>query len=241
MSKPSTVAIVGRPNVGKSTLFNRIIGERSAIVHDSPGVTRDRNFGKTDWAGRSFWLVDTGGWTDAPDEISTGIRSQVQLALEAADVVVLAVDTQQGVHPADLEVAHLLRPLKDRVIVAANKADDLANDTSFHAFYELGLTDPVPVSAATGKGSGDLLDRVVEALPESVDEAGEGTINVAIVGRPNVGKSSLLNRLIGEERTIVSEIPGTTRDAIDSLMRLPRPRHQLHRHGRPAKTHARKR
>ncbi len=215
-----TVAIVGRPNVGKSTLFNRIVGGRRAIVHERSGVTRDRNFARAEWGGRSFWLVDTGGWIVGEDDpIARGIREQVTLAVDDADVVVFVVDTQTGVHPADLEVADLLRRDKDRVVLAANKADDLANDISHHAFHELGIGDPIPVSAATGKGSGDLLDRIAELLPEMSEEEDEGTINVAVIGRPNVGKSSIVNRLLGSDRSIVAPEPGTTRDAIDSPLR----------------------
>ena len=216
----STVAIVGRPNVGKSTLFNRIVGGRRAIVHDRAGITRDRHFAAAEWAGRSFWLVDTGGWIVGDDgPIARGIREQVSLAIDEADVVVLVVDTQVGVHPADEEVAAILRGAGDRVVVAANKADDLPNDHSYHAFHELGLGDPVAVSAANGKGSGDLLDRIAEMLPDQGDEPQEDTIQVAVVGRPNVGKSSLMNRLLGSERSIVAPQPGTTRDAIDSPLR----------------------
>ncbi len=219
MKRP-TVALVGRPNVGKSTLFNRIIGGRRAIVHDRPGVTRDRHFATAEWGGRSFWLVDTGGWIVGEDDpVTRGIREQVTLAIDDADVVVFVVDTQAGVHPADQEVADLLRKDKDRVVLAVNKADDLANDFSHHAFHELGIGDPVPLSAATGKGSGDLLDAVAGLLPEALEEEEEGTINVAVVGRPNVGKSSIMNRLLGADRSIVAPEAGTTRDAVDSPLR----------------------
>ncbi len=216
----STVAIVGRPNVGKSTLFNRIIGGRRAIVHPRPGVTRDRNFARGEWGGHSFWLVDTGGWIVGDDDrIARGIREQVSLAIDDAEVIVLVVDTQAGVHPADLEVAEILRAVKHRVVLAANKADELPDVYSHHAFHELGIGEPLPVSAATGKGSGDLLDRIAELLSSEGDETGEETIDVAVVGRPNVGKSSLVNRLVGAERSIVTPQPGTTRDAIDSPLR----------------------
>ena len=216
----STVAIVGRPNVGKSTLFNRIVGGRRAIVHDRAGITRDRHFAAAEWGGRSFWLVDTGGWIVGDDDpIVRGIREQVSLAIDEADVVVLVVDTKVGVHAADEEVAAILRGVGDRVVVAANKADDLPNDHSYHAFHELGLGDPVPVSAASGKGSGDLLDRIAEMLPDLGHEAEEDAIQVAVVGRPNVGKSSLMNRLLGSERSIVAPEAGTTRDAVDSPLR----------------------
>ena len=220
-----TVAIIGRPNVGKSTLFNRLIGGREAIVDARPGVTRDRHFGATEWNGRRFWLVDTGGMVpDAPDALNRAIRTQVEAAVAECDVVLFLVDVEAGVQPADLEIARYLRKARRPVILVANKADQLPNDTRHLAFYELGLGDPFPVSAAVGKSSGDLLDRVVEALstpdlrPESVTDPGRepGEVQVAVVGRPNVGKSSLVNRLLGEERLVVAEEPGTTRDAIDT-------------------------
>ena len=214
------MAIVGRPNVGKSTLFNRIIGGRRAIVHHRPGVTRDRHFARGEWAGRSFWLVDTGGWIVGDDDpIARGIREQVSLAIDDAEVIVLVVDTQAGVHPADIEVAEILRAVKHRVVLAANKADDLPDVYTHHAFHELGIGEPVAVSAATGKGSGDLLDRIAELLSTEGAETEEETVDVAVVGRPNVGKSSLVNRLVGAERSIVTPQPGTTRDAIDSPLR----------------------
>ena len=216
-----TVAIIGRPNVGKSTLFNRLIGGREAIVDARPGVTRDRHFGATEWNGRRFWLVDTGGMVpDAPDALNRAIRTQVEAAVAECDVVLFLVDVEAGVQPADLEIARYLRKARRPVILVANKADQLPNDTRHLAFYELGLGDPFPVSAAVGKSSGDLLDRVVEALstpdlrPDPGSEPGE--VQVAVVGRPNVGKSSLVNRLLGEERLVVADEPGTTRDAIDT-------------------------
>jgi GTP-binding protein len=217
-----TIAIVGRPNVGKSTLFNRIVGGKRAIVHGRPGVTRDRNFARAAWAGREFWLVDTGGWiTGDDDPLSDAIRRQVSLAIESADVILFVVDARAGVHPADLEVAALLRPLHRRVLVVANKVDDPATDRLSHLeFHELGLGDPAPVSAATGKGTGDTLDRAVALLPPTdTDSADPESIDVAVVGRPNVGKSSLVNRLLGEERSVVGPEAGTTRDAIDSPLR----------------------
>lgn len=215
-----TVALVGRPNVGKSTLFNRIVGGRQAIVDDRPGVTRDRNFAVAEWTGRRFWLVDTGGWSSAEDDaLHSGIRRQIQLAIAEADVIVLVVDTLEGVHPADHEVATLLRPYRDRVVLAANKADDLPDETAHYVFHELGLGDPHPVSAAQGKGSGDLLDRIVALLPPQPAEEDGDRIEVAVVGRPNVGKSSLVNRLLGQDRALVAPEAGTTRDAIDSPLR----------------------
>lgn len=217
--KRGTVALIGRPNVGKSTLFNRIVGGRRAIVDDRPGVTRDRHFGAAEWNSRAFWVVDTGGWIEGGDALSTGIRHQIELAIADADVIVFVVDVLQGVQPLDHEVATLLRPHASRVVLAANKADDLPATTGHHAFHELGLGDPQPVSAATGKGSGDLLDRITALLPESVAPAAEDQIDVAVVGRPNVGKSSLLNRLLGQDRTVVAPEAGTTRDAVDSPLR----------------------
>jgi GTP-binding protein len=212
-----TVALIGRPNVGKSTLFNRIVGGRAAIVDERPGSTRDRHFAKAEWNGRAFWLVDTGGFLPTSDEpMDAAIRRQVEMAVEAADVVLLLVDVEVGPAPADQEIAEYLRGLGKPVVLVANKADALARETRHLAFYELGLGDPVAVSAGTGKGVGDLLDVVAAALPAgSAPEAGDA-IAVAVVGRPNVGKSSLVNRLLGEERHIVAAEPGTTRDAIDS-------------------------
>jgi len=219
-----TVAIIGRPNVGKSTLFNRLIGGRDAIVDARPGVTRDRHFAAAEWNGRRFWLVDTGGMVPgAHDQLNRAIRTQVEAAVAASDVVLFLVDVAAGVHPADLEIAQYLRTARRPVILVANKADQLPQDTRHLAFYELGLGDPFPVSAAVGKSSGDLLDRVVEVLntpgpadPGREPEVDEGEIHVAVVGRPNVGKSSLVNRLLGEERLVVADEPGTTRDAIDT-------------------------
>ena len=222
-----TVAIIGRPNVGKSTLFNRLVGGRDAIVDARPGVTRDRHFGAAEWNGRRFWLVDTGGMVPgAHDQLNRAIRTQVEAAVAASDVVLFLVDVEAGVHPADLEIAQYLRTARRPVILVANKADQLPRDTRHLAFYELGLGDPFPVSAAVGKSSGDLLDRVVETLnavpPLRIAERGtggedeEGNIHIAVVGKPNVGKSTLVNRLLGEERLVVADEPGTTRDAIDT-------------------------
>ncbi len=220
MSTP-TVAIIGRPNVGKSTLFNRIVGGRRAIVDDRPGVTRDRNFASANWGGRDFWLVDTGGWDAVADDVLTGaIRQQIESAIAESDAIVLVVDSKVGVHPADLEVAQLLRPHKDRVLLAVNKVDELPEDSGSYAFYELGLGDPLAISAAVGKASGDLLDALVAMLPgEPADESAEDSIQVAVVGRPNVGKSSIMNRLLGQERSVVAPEAGTTRDAVDSPLR----------------------
>ena len=230
MQKPM-LALVGRPNVGKSTLFNRLVGRRMAVVSDIPGTTRDRIQSDAEWGGLVFTIVDTGGievesgfHTSPLSEDSArflpAIRAQAQMAIEAADVVVLLVDVQAGLTAADEEVADILRRTTKTVIVAANKAESPTSREHAVEFYALGLGEVIPVSALHGMGIGDLLDAVVDAFPGWV-EAGEGvdeSIRVAIVGRPNVGKSSLLNRLLGIERAIVSPIAGTTRDAIDTQM-----------------------
>lgn len=226
------VAIVGRPNVGKSTFFNRMIGERVAIVEDMPGTTRDRIYGDTDWNGREFTLIDTGGLElgtgipvgqvgldGQPGDIMKNVRSQVELAIEEADVIVFIVDARAGITAADDEVADLLRRTRKPVILAANKADNVERRQDAVEFYSLGLGEPIVLSALQGTGTGDLLDEIVEALPPAAEEEEleeEDVSRVAIVGRPNVGKSSLLNAILGTERAIVSEVPGTTRDAIDT-------------------------
>ena len=215
-----TVAIIGRPNVGKSTLFNRLIGRRDAIVDARPGVTRDRHFGAVEWNGRRFWLVDTGGMVPgAADALNRAIRTQVETAVAESDVVLFVVDVEAGVHPADAEVASYLRRTRRPGVLVANKADRLPDDVRHLAFYELGLGDPFPVSAAIGTSSGDLLDRLVALLPAAPTDDEESAIRVAVVGRPNVGKSSLVNRLLGAERLVVADEPGTTRDAIDTPLR----------------------
>jgi GTP-binding protein len=212
-----TVAVIGRPNVGKSTLFNRLIGRRAAIVDPRPGVTRDRNFAVADWNGRRFWLVDTGGLVPfASDALNRAIRSQVEAAVAESDVLLFLVDVAEGVHPADLEIAQYLRGVQRPVLLVANKADRIPDDQRHLAFYELGLGDPFPVSATVGKSTGDLLDRVVDMLPQGSGDEDVAAVQVAIVGRPNVGKSSLLNRLLGRERMVVAAEPGTTRDAVDT-------------------------
>jgi GTP-binding protein len=216
MSTP-TVAIIGRPNVGKSTLFNRIIGRRLAIVDAEPGVTRDRHFAPAEWNGQRFWLVDTGGMVPgATDPLNRAIRSQVEQAIAESDVLVFLVDVEAGVHPLDLEIGQHLRKAKRPVLLVANKADNLPDDSRHLAFFELGLGEPFPVSAAIGKSSGDLLDRITSMLPATPEADEEEAIYVAVVGRPNVGKSSLVNRLLGQDRHIVAAEPGTTRDAIDT-------------------------
>ncbi|MEE2898548.1 MAG: ribosome biogenesis GTPase Der [Gemmatimonadota bacterium] len=215
------LAIVGRPNVGKSTFFNRVIGQRKAIVDDRPGVTRDRNFEPTDWAGRHFFIVDTGGVIEGSDEpLDRSIKQQAYAAVEEADVIMFIVDGKQGVHPLDERLAEVLRKAAKPVILVANKMDNLPDDQGHQEFWSLGIGEPIAVSALSGKGSGDLLDRVLEVLPEQLDaDDGDDIIRVAVVGKPNVGKSSFVNRLIGEERVVVSEVAGTTRDPVDTPFR----------------------
>ncbi len=218
MAKP-LVAIVGRPNVGKSMLFNKLTGQRTAIVEDTPGVTRDRIYGKCDWNGREFEIVDTGGIEPNTDsEMLKFMRRQAEIAIETADVIVMVTDVKTGVTAADMDVATMLQRSKKPVCLAVNKCDSVGQiNPDVYEFYMLGLGDPVEVSAIHGHGTGDLLDWCVEHFPEEIEEEDEGEIiNVAIVGKPNVGKSSLLNKILGEERVIVSNVAGTTRDAIDS-------------------------
>ncbi|KAA6346261.1 GTPase Der [termite gut metagenome] len=210
------VAIVGRPNVGKSTLFNRLTQSRQAIVDEEAGTTRDRQYGKSEWCGREFSIVDTGGWVVNSDDIfEEEIRKQVMLAVEEADIIMFVVDVMNGLTDLDLQVASILRRFKNPVIVVANKTDN--NDLQYNApeFYRLGLGNPYCISALSGSGTGDLLDAVVETFKKESDESLEEDIpRFAVVGRPNAGKSSLINALIGEERNIVTEIAGTTRDSI---------------------------
>ena len=217
-----TVAIVGRPNVGKSTLFNRILGRRVAIVAERPGVTRDRQLAEAEWGGRRFLLVDTGGLVEGPeDRIDHEVRRQAETAIGHADVVILVVDGRDGVQPVDRHVGELLRRSGLPVILAVNKLDELGSALDHMDFYELGLGDPIPLAALSGKGSGDLLDHVVAALPDAEDtEGGDADLRVAVIGRPNVGKSSFVNRLVGEDRVIVHEEAGTTRDAIDTELEI---------------------
>ncbi len=213
------VAVVGRPNVGKSTFFNRVIGRRVAIVQDVPGVTRDRNFARAEWAGREFYVIDTGGLeVDVNEPMAVAVRRQVEMAVEEAQVVIFLVDAKAGVQPLDQKIADLLRKRRVPVVLVVNKMDNLPHDLSHLDFWELGLGEPQPVSALSGKGSGDVLDAIVEHLPEA-EEPPEEAISVAVVGKPNVGKSSFINRLLGEERLVVSEVAGTTRDSIDTPMR----------------------
>lgn len=217
MPKP-VVAIVGRPNVGKSTLFNRIVGGRVAIVEGEPGVTRDRLYQDAEWTGRSFALVDTGGLDfQESGEIIQGVRRQVELAIREADVVLFVVDARAGLNPDDEEVASIIRRAERPAVLVANKVESFDHPDQIYDFYRLGLGNPIPVSAAQGLNTGDLLDRLVELLPpEEEDDYAADIIKIAVIGRPNVGKSSLVNSILGEERVIVSNIPGTTRDAIDT-------------------------
>ena len=224
MLRPATVAIVGRPNVGKSALFNRLIGQRLAIVEDTPGVTRDRLYALCEWRGRTFSIVDTAGIDPDADkatdvEIPIATRRQAEAAAQEADVVIFVCNAQDGRNPLDEEVAGILRRTRRPIVLVANKAESPSAAASILGeFSPLGFGEPVAVSAIHGEGTGDLLDRVFELLPpESPDATAEGELALAIIGRPNVGKSSLLNALIGEERAVVSEVPGTTRDAVDTL------------------------
>ncbi len=218
-----TVAIIGFPNVGKSTLVNRLTATRATVVHETPGVTRDRKQLVCEWSGKRFLLVDTGGVDLAdPSPITRQIADQARVAIEEADLVLFLTDAKQGITPGDEEIAGVLRRARKPVLLVANKIDDPARDVLALEFHKLGLGDPVPLSGLHGYGTGDLLDELVERLAAAARphaEVGEEAIRVAILGRPNVGKSSLLNRLLGEERVIVSEVPGTTRDAIDTVLR----------------------
>ena len=211
------VAIVGRPNVGKSMLFNKLVGQRLSIVEDTPGVTRDRIYGETDWNGRTFTLVDTGGIEPrTDDQILSFMREQAQIAIDNATVIVFLTDVKTGVTAADQEVANMLLRCGKPIVLAVNKVDQ-GMSPDIYEFYNLGLGDPIAVSAVHGHGTGDLLDACVAYFPpEDEEEEESDAIKVALIGRPNVGKSSLTNRILGQERTIVSNVPGTTRDAIDS-------------------------
>ena len=228
------VAVVGRPNVGKSTLVNRMLGRRETIVEEHPGVTRDRKTVEAEWRGRRFTIIDTGGWLDSDESLDAKVSAQAERAIAAADLIVFVVDVTVGTTDDDDRVAALLRAHHSaRVLVVVNKVDNDLREVDAWSFGRLGLGTPLPVSALQGRGAGDLLDAVVERLPERPDEAAEeheaaeekekkkGTPGVAIVGRPNVGKSTLFNRLIGEERAIVHDLPGTTRDAIDTVVSTP--------------------
>lgn len=219
MGKP-IVAMVGRPNVGKSTLFNRLAGKRISIVEDTPGVTRDRVYAEAEWLNHNFTMIDTGGIEPERDDIIVKqMRRQANIAIETADVIVFIVDGKEGLTPADHEVANMLRKSKKPVVLVVNKVDSLKEEANAWEFYNLGIGDPVTISASQGLGLGDMLDRVVEHFDSIYDADEEDDyVRIAMIGKPNVGKSSLINKLLGEERVIVSNVPGTTRDAIDSVL-----------------------
>ncbi|GAA0069455.1 ribosome biogenesis GTPase Der [Clostridium sardiniense] len=219
MGKP-IVAMVGRPNVGKSTLFNRLAGKRISIVEDTPGVTRDRVYAEAEWLNHNFTMIDTGGIEPERDDIIVKqMRRQANIAIETADVIIFIVDGKEGLTPADQEVASMLRKSKKPVVLVVNKVDTLKEEDNAWEFYNLGIGDPITISGAQGLGLGDMLDRVVEHFDTSyLDEEEDEFIRIAMIGKPNVGKSSLINKLLGEDRVIVSNVPGTTRDAIDSYL-----------------------
>src|SRR3954453_6670243 len=228
MATTPVVAIVGRPNVGKSTLVNRIVGRRDAIVEEKPGVTRDRKMVDAEWIGREFTLVDTGGWLlatsgDGAEKLAQKVSAQAERAVADCDVILFVVDVNVGITEEDAQVARILQRAKKPVLLVANKVDDDKRELNVWEFAKFGLGDPWPVSAIHGRGSGDLLDALVEALPEEppapeVEESGDKIFSVAIVGRPNVGKSTLFNKIVGDERSIVHYMPGTTRDAVDTIV-----------------------
>ena len=216
MTQP-TVAIVGRPNSGKSTIFNRLAGERIAIVEDIPGVTRDRIYAHSEWLGREFSIIDTGGITMENEPLMEQVRAQAEIAIEEADVIILMTSVRQGITNLDEEVGQLLFRSKKPVVLAVNKVDNPEQKNDIYEFYSLGFGEPYPISGSHGLGLGDLLDEVVAHFPEEAEmEEDDGIVRFCLIGRPNVGKSSLVNAIIGEERVIVSDIPGTTRDAIDT-------------------------
>lgn len=220
MAKP-VVAVVGRPNVGKSTLFNKLIGKRVSIVDDTPGVTRDRIYGDAEWKGKKIMLVDTGGIEpDTKDTILSGMRAQAELAIETASVIIFVTDLRSGITAADAEIGSMLQKSGKPIVLCVNKCDSLGEvPPEFYEFYNLGLGDPIGVSSVHGHGTGDLLDAVFENLDiSSFDDEDKDTVEVAVIGKPNAGKSSLVNKISGEERSIVSDIAGTTRDAIDTLV-----------------------
>jgi GTPase len=218
------VAIVGRPNVGKSALFNRLVGDDAAIVSDEAGTTRDRHFSMCTWQGRAFWLVDTGGIIEDSDlPMDVAIRNQVKQAIAEADLMLLTVDAKAGLHPSDAKLVDLVRHSRKPWVLVANKVDD-PKSTDFYEFFNLGAGDPFPVSATNGKNSGDLLDLVVSRLPDVEQDESPDVLRIAVIGRPNVGKSSFINRLLGEDRLVVDDVAGTTRDSIDTPFTF---------HGRP--------
>lgn len=213
------VSIVGRPNVGKSTIFNRLIGSRKAIVDDEYGVTRDRHYGESFWNGREFNVIDTGGYLpEESDVITAGVREQVHIAIEESDVILFVVDAETGITSLDETITQMLREVKKPVLLVANKADNDERELNATEFYSLGFKELYPISATNGRGTGDLADRIVELLPEEKEESKSEIPKLAVVGRPNVGKSSFINALLDDERCIVTDIPGTTRDSINSKL-----------------------
>lgn len=228
--KQPLVAIVGRPNVGKSTLFNRILKKREAIVHDQPGVTRDRHYAASDWAGKAFMLIDTGGYLpQSRDLIDQAVREQVDIAIEEADIILFMVDQTTGITDIDQQLAEKLQRTEKPVLLIVNKVDDQKHETEGYQFYNLGLGDPLFVSAALGRGSGDMLDRLVALIDSAApgEETDDSAIKLAVVGKENVGKSSFVNTLVGRERVIVTPIPGTTRDPIDTPLNYQKRRYLL--------------
>ena len=219
MSSP-IIAIVGRPNVGKSTLFNRILGIREAIVHNLPGVTRDRKYADAEWAGRRFTIIDTGGYVPASEDIfERAIREQAQIAIEEADAVVFVVDAVSGVMPLDREIADILRRSKKPIFLTVNKVDSAKREADVHEFHELGLGEPLSISALAGRLVGDFLDVITSGIEQEAGDGDTGTLmKLAVIGAPNVGKSSLVNALLGKKRQVVTDIPGTTRDPVDSVL-----------------------
>jgi GTP-binding protein len=215
------LAIVGRPNVGKSTLFNRLLGGRDAIVHDEPGVTRDRHYGTTDWAGKTFTIIDTGGYVPHSEDLfEQAIREQAEIAIDEASAVVFMVDAVTGITPLDEQVAAILRKSNKRIFLIVNKVDSDKREPESAQFFRLGLGEPISISALGGRKIGDLLDLLTEGIPEQADSEGDGSrLKLAVVGKPNVGKSSLVNALLGQPRNIVTSIPGTTRDSIDTILK----------------------
>jgi len=218
----ATIAIVGRPNVGKSTLFNRLIGGRHAIVDDKPGVTRDRNYGTFEWQGKEFTVIDTGGFVpDSRNIFEQAIREQAQYAVDEADAIVLVVDGSAGVHPVDEELSNILRKKSKQVLLAVNKVDDAKHEKNVGQFFELGFENVIGISAQLGRCTGDLLDKVTTLVPDGkISEEASAERKVAVIGKPNVGKSSFVNLLLGENRSIVTDVPGTTRDSVDSHLKF---------------------
>jgi GTP-binding protein len=218
--KSHIVAIIGRPNVGKSTLFNKLIEKQEAITHPTSGVTRDRNYGEVEWAGIKFTLIDTGGFVpDSKDIFENAIREQASIALDEADLVLFLVDAMDGITPIDKEIANLIRVKNKKVFLVVNKVDSGNRESLVFSFYSLGLGDPYAISAISGRACGDLLDALILDMPEITEDENNDKIKIAIIGKPNVGKSSFVNALLGYERTIVTDIAGTTRDSIDSILK----------------------